>query len=166
MAKEFKTDERPEWYAATPPSECLKISLSRLASNKRPKLLYADVSRAYFYAKALRPVYVQLTEEDREVGDDGFCGGLNVSMYGTRDAALNWATEYGQTLVAAGYVQGKSCPCLFWHRQKGVAIMVHGDDFATVGEEEALADARKTVEDKYKIKSTGLRRRCKGQEGS
>ena len=107
--------------------------------------MYADVSRAYFYARAIRPVYVQLTEEDRAEGDEGLCGRLNVSMYGTRDAALNWATEYGGTLIDAGYIQGKSCPCLFWHPQKQVTIMVHGDDFAAVGLEENLAEAPKDI---------------------
>ena len=29
VAKEFKTDDRQEWYAATPPGECLKVLLSK-----------------------------------------------------------------------------------------------------------------------------------------
>ena len=74
---------------------------------------YADVSRAYLYAKAERPVYVQLPEEDMAEGDDSQCGELMMSMYGTKDAALNWALEYGDTLRAAGYEQGKANPCLF-----------------------------------------------------
>ena len=108
VAKEFRgNDDRPEWFAPTPPSECLKIMLHRLASRRGHKLPYADVSRAYFYAKAVRPVYVKLPEEDIEAGDETRCGKLLMSMYGTRDAALNWALEYGDTLKAAGYVQGK-----------------------------------------------------------
>ena len=39
VAKEYKTEERPEWFAATPPSECLKLVLAKLASDKRLKLL-------------------------------------------------------------------------------------------------------------------------------
>ena len=89
VAMEFKTEERPEWYAATPPSECLKIILSKMASKKSAKMLCADVSRAYFYAPAARPVYVRIPEEDRQEGDQDMCGRLRVSMYGTRDAALN-----------------------------------------------------------------------------
>ena len=75
-----------------------------------------------------------------------------MSMYGTRDAALNWALEYGDTLRAAGYVQGKANPCLFYKKANGVAIMVHGDDFVAVGPEAHLIETRKTLEDKYKIK--------------
>ena len=33
VAKEFRTDVRPELYAATPLSECLRLLLSQLASD-------------------------------------------------------------------------------------------------------------------------------------
>ena len=87
VAKEYNTGVRPDLYAATPPTECLRLILSRLATCKKLKLVYADVSRAYFYAKAIRPVYVKLPEEDTEARDAGKCGELILSMYGTRDAA-------------------------------------------------------------------------------
>ena len=56
--------------------------LSLLAGGKSTgtSLMYADVSRAYFYAKAVRPVYVKLPEEDMEPGDEGKCGRLRMSM--------------------------------------------------------------------------------------
>ena len=59
--------------------------LSLLASGKRQGtgLMYADLSRACFYAKAVRPVYVKLPGEDIELGDEGKCGRLKISMYGT-----------------------------------------------------------------------------------
>ena len=49
VAREFNTSDNPEWYAATPPSEALRIILSKLASDRQSKLMYANVSRAYFY---------------------------------------------------------------------------------------------------------------------
>ena len=84
--------------------------LNLLASSRGGKLIYADVSRAYFYAPTVRPVYVKLPAEDKEAGDEGMVGRLKMSMYGTRDAAANWSAEYGGTLVAAGYRQGKASP--------------------------------------------------------
>ena len=66
-------------------------------------MMYADVSRAYFYAKAVRPVYVNLRDEDRMEGDEQMCGRLMMSMYGTKDAATNWAAEYTETLIKDGY---------------------------------------------------------------
>ena len=137
---------------AHPPSECLKIILSRMAGNRKNKIAYADVSRAYFYAKANRPVYVKLPEEDQEPGDENKCGKLLMSMYGTRDAAVNWSSEYTATLLADGYKQGSSNPCLFYHPTTDVAVMVHGDDFIAVGDEKSLKGTRATLEDRYKLK--------------
>ena len=151
VAKEFRVDVRPDLYAATPPSECLRLLISKLASNPDQQLMHADVSRAYFYAKAVRPVYVQLPAEDFEEGDDTNCGELIMSMYGTRDAAVNWSAEYTATLLESGFVQGPHSPCLFRHPVTEVAIMVHGDDFVAVGKSKALLEARKTL-DKYKLK--------------
>ena len=49
-----------------------------------------DVKRAYFYAPATRPIYVKIPDEDWEAGDEENVGVLELSLYGTRDAALNW----------------------------------------------------------------------------
>ena len=152
VAKEFKTDVRPDLYAPTPPGECLRLMLSQLACRKNARLMYADVSRAYFYAKAVRPVYVVLPPEDRQPGDEELCGELVMSMYGTRDAALNWSAEYSETLIKSGYVQGRSNACLFHNPKLDVAVLVHGDDFVAVGSDRGLADARAALEGKYKLK--------------
>ena len=63
-------------------------------------------------------------------------------MYGTKDAALNWAAEYSATPVADGYEQGQASPCLFFHPGKDVAIMIHVEDFVAIGSEKDLADTR------------------------
>lgn len=62
------------------------------------KLMTCDVSRAYPYAPAVRPVYVKIAEEDREPGAEGTCGKLNVSMCGTRDAAFILAPALQRTV--------------------------------------------------------------------
>ena len=67
-------------------------------------MMYADVSRAYFYAPASRAVYVKLPDEDREEGDEHMCGKLNVSMYGTRDAAKGWQETLSAHLISLGFV--------------------------------------------------------------
>ena len=57
-------------------------------------ILSVDVKRAYFYAKSTRPVYVEIPIEDYEPGDEHNVGKLNLSRYGTIDAAKNWTTTY------------------------------------------------------------------------
>ena len=58
---------------------------------------------------------------------------LSLPAYGNRDAAIDWATKHGETLKAAGCVQGKMSLCLFFHMSKNVTVMVQGDDFVAVG---------------------------------
>ena len=57
VAKEFNTGVNHDLYAATPPSECIRLMPSTFASSrgKDTTPMYADVSRAYFYAKANAP---------------------------------------------------------------------------------------------------------------
>ena len=45
---------------------------------------------AYFYAAVKTPTYIRIPEEDWKEGDESRCGKLNVSLYGTREAAANW----------------------------------------------------------------------------
>ena len=73
---------------------------------------------------------MKLPQEDHE---EGMCGKLNVSLYGTRDAAQNWEEEYSSALRRAGYKSGEASPCVFYHTQKNVRIVVHGDDFTVLG---------------------------------
>ena len=50
-------------------------------------IMHIDVSRAYFHAKAQRPVLIRLPAEDRMGTDAGKIGLMKKSMYGTRDGA-------------------------------------------------------------------------------
>ena len=97
-------------------------------------------------------MYVVLPDEDTGEGDEEMCGELLMSMYGTRDAALNWASEYSHTLTQSGYVQGQSNACLFYNPKTDVSILVHGDDFVAIGTDSGLTDVKDTLQNKYKLK--------------
>ena len=83
-------------------------------------LMYADVSRAYFYAKAVRPVYVKLPAEDLEPGDENKCGRLRMSMYGTRDAESDWQDCYMDVAREIGFDSGIASPCVFQQKSRQV----------------------------------------------
>ena len=59
-------------------------------------------------------------------------------MYGTRNAAANWHEEYSQQLIANGFTQGLSTPCVFRHETRNISIYVHGDDYVSTGMETDL----------------------------
>ena len=100
----------------------------------------------------MRPVYVDLPAEDRDEADPiDTCGELAYSMYGTRDAAQNWAEEYSSKLIAAGFIRGIANPCLFRHGKKDISLTVHGDDFVAVGTNDELMEVKAMLLDAYKI---------------
>ena len=152
VAKEYRVEARPDLFAATPPTECMRMLASKCAEDKSNKMLYIDISRAYFYAKSIRPTYVRLPPEDGRSGEEGLCAKLLMSMYGTRDAAQNWAEEYTATLVKAGFTRGVSNPCLYYNPKTEVSVMVHGDDFLTVGSKTSTDALKKTLMTAYKVK--------------
>ena len=54
VAKEYKVEARPELLVATPPTDCMRLLASRVAENKSNKMLYIDITRAYFHARSTR----------------------------------------------------------------------------------------------------------------
>ena len=78
-------------------------------------------------------------------GEEGMCGLLERSLYGTRDAAYNWTETYTKVLCSdLGFVKGESSPCTFHHEKRNLKTVVHGDDFFTEG---PAAELRKMDED-------------------
>ena len=157
VGRELNLSDRPDLFAATLPLESLRYIVSRCASSQRRqrphRILSIDVSRAYFYAESIRPVFIQIPEEDRLPGDEGLVGRLNLSLYGTRDAAQNWAVEYTRTLRAAGFEPGKASPCNFVHKTRDLALTVHGEDVTATGPEEDLIWLEAVFRRHYDIKS-------------
>ena len=92
-------------------------------------ILHTDVARAYFHAPSREDKFVYLPPEDWQPGDEDQCCRLNVSLYGTRDAAKNWEQAYVNVLTPLGFVRGKASPCIFRHRERALRVIVHGDDF-------------------------------------
>jgi hypothetical protein len=148
-------------FAATPPLEAKKVLISQAASqrnhNQCKKLGFIDIRKAYFHAPARRKLYVKLPPEFLEPGEAGqVCGRLNYSLYGTRDAASNWEEHYGQVLVSLGFTQGVSSPCIFYHKERDISTVVHGDDFTSLATEGQLIWMRDELSKQFTIKDRGI----------
>ena len=170
MGRKLKLDTRLDLFAATPPLESLKAIVSICASHQWTEepfmIMSVDIKRAYFYAKARRAVYIEIPQEDREAGDEWKVGKLNLSLYGTRDAAQNWAAEYTATLCNAGFVVGRASPCNFHHPEWKVCTTVHGDDFTATGPETGLLKMRKALEGRHECKTDLLGPNTNKKSGS
>ena len=156
VGREVKYDKRLDLFSATPPLETLKVLISMCARRQHDhepcRMAVVDIKRAYFYAKARRAVFIEIPIEDREDGDEGMVGQLQLSLYGTRDAAQNWAAEYTAFLIKIGFVVGKASPCNFVHNERKIALTVHGDDFTIIGNNMQLKWLGDKMRQRYELK--------------
>ena len=155
--REIKTDSRLDLFAATPPLESLRVIWSTCASNQDRqdpyRIMSRDVRRAYFHAKATRPVHIEIPIEDFEPGDVGKVARLNLTLYGTRDAAQNWVKEYTTFLEECGFKTGLASPGNFEHVNRELQLTVHGDDFTVTGPTAGLQWMQRRMEQKYEIEA-------------
>ena len=83
------------------------------------------------------------------------CAKLHKSLYGTSDAALNWAQVYSEVLEKMGFRKGQSSPCSFFHEEWQIRTVVHGDDFLSEGPDASLrkmdAEMKKTFSLKTEV---------------
>lgn len=100
VATQFKQRDNDDRFAATPPTECLRILLSGLVTQDHCEnpydtsnptcLLFTDVPRAFFYAPVRHEIVGGMCDEAKTgVGDDQRCARLQMSMYGTKGPAQN-----------------------------------------------------------------------------
>ena len=115
-----------------------------------------DVSRAHFYADAVRDVFVRLPPEDPRSHEHGLCGKLCKTMYGSLDASEQWSIHYGAVLENAGFKKGLACACHFYHAGRDLSLVVHGDDFTFCGIEEELLWIKSKMESWFEIKFRGI----------
>ena len=64
---------------------------------------------------------------------EGFCCRLKKCLCGTRDAPRQWEAYAASVLLKAGFVRGKASAVCFWHPQRNVLCLVHGDGFLLAG---------------------------------
>ena len=152
-----------EWFAATPPTEAMRIIISTAAmevdkNGKRYELMANDVRRAYFYAQAREEVYVELPDEDKsqEDIDEDRVGVLRLAMYGTRSAAAAWQERVTEVLVKNGYEKGRANPCVFYNKSRNLRTLIHGDDFFSSGPREELQWLDRKLKDNFELKTNRI----------
>ena len=167
VAKQFKGSDSEEWFAATPPIEALRVLVSHTMSGPKKKaLMVCHVSRAFFYAPVQNKTYVELCEEAKKtVEDNSMCAKLPVSMFGTKAAAQNWQKKDQETMATLGFSIGKASPVLFYHPQRSLKCLVHGDDVVVSGEPVDLVWMRNELDSKLEINITILGDEPRNVEG-
>ena len=164
VAQELKCQSNmSDLFAATPPWEAKKLLFSLAVTEgigyktghkeQGQKLMFIDIRRAYFHSPARRKVYVRLPPED---ATPGYCGALDKSMYGTRDAAQNWEHHYTSVMEKLGFKRGVAVSCLFHHVLRQIRVGIHGDDFTILGDKESLDWFQKSLAKEFELKVRGI----------
>ena len=160
VARDFKGKDkgRDDLFAGTPPLEAKRLSISRAATRRKDgryrKLLFIDVRKAHCNPLCEEDVYITLPEECK--CPPGMCGKLVHWLYGFRPAASAWERLYAGKLEGVGFVRGKSCGVVFYHPERDVSLVVHGDDFTFCGVEEELQWIKGLMAQWFEIKVRGI----------
>ena len=157
-----KTGKEDASWASTPPGESKKILFSMYASRRNAtiangtaplQLSFIDIKKAYFNGVPTRDIYMSLPAE---IGlPKHFIAKQTKCVYGTRDAGMIWESCYRKALEDMGFVTGVSNPCLFAHAERGIQVVVHGDDFTALGTDDDLDWYTAELEKVFEIKVRG-----------
>ena len=161
-------------HASTKPLEALKHLISDVATRASDTfkeeevkvIMVNDVARAYLEAKVERSIAIELPDEDKADGQD-MLGILEMSLYGTRDAALNFQKEVRKFMKSKGFVMRKYNSCTYLNKAKGIKVMVHGDDFVSSGSRSSLKWFKAQLEKRFEVKTKGVGKaeeRCQRRE--
>ena len=161
VAQEIAHHRNDDFYAATPPLEALRMLLSVLASTRGAKLLVMDARKAHPHAMVDRLIYVNLPPEAQK---PGMCARLRRCLYGTRDAPARWEAFLAAELRKMGFAQGLASPCCFYHPERELRCVVHGDDFMFVGSAASLAWIEAEMHKPFLMKVVGTLGPGKGDQ--
>ena len=152
--------------SSTPPLESMRLLCSLMSTQKlskrgqKLKLGLWDISRAHFYGILKRAIYIELADEDESYTESGEkeCGLLMKSMYGTQDAPNIWQSHYAGLLEPVGICRGKGNASVFYRDPDGIRIVgmvVHGDDFLVLGDDQGLQEVDDLLRSTYELKRLG-----------
>ena len=95
-------------------------------------------------------------ERSERFVDENKVAQLNLSLYGTRDAAMNCTKCYTKLFTDNGFVTGRANPRNFYHPERQVSLTVHGGDFTSTGRERDLKWLEKVFAAKFEEKTQYL----------
>ena len=107
VAQEFATGKyRDELFAGTPGLDVVRMLLSDLATGNtcgghRRIGAVVDVSNAFLYGKARRPLFIRLPQAVQPRDGREWIGRLQKSLYGPLDAPKMWKSHLTETPKAA-----------------------------------------------------------------
>ena len=86
-----------------------------------------------------------------DLGDASQLGKLRLNLFGARGVTSTWQEKLGGYLGHIGFAREIGHPSLFQRCDKGLGVLVYGDDFVTGGRPQCFAWLKKELEKLYEI---------------
>ncbi len=67
----------------------------------------------------------------------------------------NWGLDHTKMMTEAGFTQGSYSTCGFYHKDKDIRVVVHGDDFTVLGSRGGLDWFREVIQRRTEVKFKG-----------
>jgi hypothetical protein len=129
------------------------------------RMTMMDVVTAYLYGDLDAEIYMKVP--DSMVGTSNLsqpCIQLLKSLYGLKQAGRMWFHRLAAFLIANGFINNDTCPCVFIKREgKELAIIaVYVDDLNIIGTTKACEDAENVLCQEFEMKKLGHTSLCIG----
>ena len=111
-----------------------------------------DVCRAYFYAKAMKDIYIEISAEDKDAGPD-VLGKLEFCLYGTPDAVKGLQETLSAQLESCWLRRGIGHPAVFRRPDRDIMTLVHGDDYVSSSRQSDLDWIEVQLQAAYEIQT-------------
>lgn len=147
------------FFASTPPLEakrllCYEYASRRWSANGKPlEPSFIDIKKTYFNATHKRQIFLYFPRE-MCVAKGNICH-LKRCVYGTRDTGLLWENTCNECREAIGFRRGVANPCCFFHAERDLSLVVHGNDFTTRGTRSNLVGFEESLAQHFEIKIRG-----------
>ncbi|CAK0835766.1 unnamed protein product, partial [Prorocentrum cordatum] len=153
VAMKVAYQARDDAFAGAPSLKFVRLALVLAATFRNLMKVYLiglwDISNAFFHAEMDEDACVVPPSGEEE---PNVVWQLRKALYGTRRASKLFQHKVIGTLIDQGFIRMLVTEIVFYHVQKGIYIVVHGDDFMAVGAVEDLRWPSEILEAKYEVK--------------
>jgi hypothetical protein len=143
-------------------SESLRYLISYAAENDL-EIHHMDVETAFLNGELNDEIYMEVPDGYEMVKRDVVCK-LKKTLYGLKQAPREWNVKYTQELRGHGFEQSTTDPCVFV-RGGGVEKLLMGvfvDDNIIVGKKDQIIEAKKILNNLFKMKDLGILKKIVG----
>lgn len=133
VARGFQQREDQDYFEIFSPVArhvSIRLLLSIAASEKMSVIIF-DVKTAFLHGKLKKTIYMNQTE-----GFDDKTGRvclLNKSIYGLKQALIEWKMELSEFMKSLGFKETCDDPCVYYNQDRSIIVALHVVDGQMIG---------------------------------